>query len=53
MFTVTFLSIETGLQTRASGVHTLRQARKLARLLSETFSQVTIWQGEPGAMRVS
>lgn len=52
MFSVTYTSKETGLTVRANGAfETLRKATSFAKKLSTTFTNVVVWNGQPGGER--
>jgi hypothetical protein len=53
MFSVTFLSLETGSQVRAEATfESQKKARAFAAKLAETFREVIVWRGQPGGERV-
>lgn len=52
MYTITYISKENGSQVRADGAfETLRKATNAAKKLSATFSDVVVWNGQPGEQR--
>ncbi len=53
MFTISFISPESKSQVRASGVWERdRKARNYAKSLADKFREVTVWNGQPGELRV-
>lgn len=54
MYTISFLSPETGSQVRADGAwESERKARNYAAKLAQSFSEVVVWRGQPGEFRVA
>jgi hypothetical protein len=52
MFSITFTSKETGSTVRADGTfETLRTATSYAKKLAARFSDVVVWDGQPGGVR--
>lgn len=52
MYTITFRSKETGAAVPAQGTfESLRKATGYAKKLAETFSDVVVWNGQPGGVR--
>lgn len=52
LYSITFTSLETGLDVRAQGTwESARKARNYAAKLAETFRDVIVWRGQPGGER--